>query len=186
MELIIKRSEEIVTNEWSGGTTSQIYIYPEDKEYKNRDFDYRISSAKVNDMNSTFTKLPNYDRHIMVLDGAMYLLHENDHEAYLNEFDKDFFSGDCDTTSEGLCTDFNLMVKKGLQGDIFAINKNRIDITGLQELEHLSFYFLDDVGFCDHDFHKGDFVIVKEPELQMTFETDLKNVFVICSAVYKQ
>lgn len=186
MELIIKRSNEIVANEWSGGTTSQIYIYPEDKEYSERDFDYRISSAVVKDLKSTFTKLEGFDRHIMVLDGAMYLHHENDHEAYLNEFDKDLFSGSCNTTSEGVCTDFNLMVRKGRQGDIFAINKNRIDIERLEELEHISFYFLADVGFCGEQFHKGDFVIVKEPDLQMTFETDLKDVFVICSAVYKQ
>ena len=45
----------------SGGTTTQIAIFPSDTPYSTRDFLWRVSSAVVTDEKSIFTPLPDYN-----------------------------------------------------------------------------------------------------------------------------
>lgn len=125
---IIKK-EELSTSKWSGGTSTQLYIYPENELYENRNFKFRISSAKVDLEESTFTKLSNIKRKIMILDGKLKLVHENHHEITLEKFDQDTFYGDWNTKSYGKVTDFNLMLNKNTDGIIEHINlENEITI----------------------------------------------------------
>ncbi len=125
---IIKK-EELSTSKWSGGTTTQLYIYPENELYENRNFKFRISSAKVDLEESTFTKLPNIKRKIMILDGKLKLVHENHNEITLEKFDQDTFYGDWNTKSYGKVIDFNLMLNKNTDGIIEHINlENEITI----------------------------------------------------------
>ncbi|MDO7205115.1 HutD family protein [Paraclostridium bifermentans] len=70
-------------NKWSGGITNQLYIYPENSSYENRNFKWRISSATVEAEESEFTKLPNIQRKIMVLDGGLLLRHQNHYDKSL-------------------------------------------------------------------------------------------------------
>ncbi len=35
------------TSKWSGGDTTELLMYPSESSYKNRDFEYRLSTAKV-------------------------------------------------------------------------------------------------------------------------------------------
>lgn len=125
---VIKK-EELSTSKWSGGTTTQLYIYPENELYENRNFKFRISSAKVDLEESTFTKLPNIKRKIMILDGKLKLVHENHHEITLEKFDQDTFYGDWNTKSYGKVIDFNLMLNENTDGIIEHINlENEITI----------------------------------------------------------
>ena len=100
-------------SEWSGGETTQIAIYPENKKYKDRNFIWRLSSATVDIDSSVFTKLEDYNRIIMVLGGKLELNHNDKEIVYLNEFDQNEFDGANDTTTVGKCIDYNLMMKKG-------------------------------------------------------------------------
>ncbi|MDU3336245.1 HutD family protein [Paraclostridium bifermentans] len=109
-------------NKWSGGITNQLYIYPENSSYENRNFKWRISSATVEAEESEFTKLPNIQRKIMVLDGGLLLRHQNHYDKKLKKFDIDSFSGDWDTTSYGKATDFNLMTSEDCSGELRYIN----------------------------------------------------------------
>ena len=118
---VIKK-EKLSISKWSGGTTTQLYIYPENELYENRNFKFRISSAKVDLEESTFTKLPNIRRKIMILDGKLKLVHENHHEIILEKFDQDTFYGDWNTKSYGKVTDFNLMLNKNTDGIIEHID----------------------------------------------------------------
>ena len=59
------------TSNWSGGTTTELAIYPLDSNYKNLDFKWRLSSAKVELEESTFTYLPNTNRFILSLDNPL-------------------------------------------------------------------------------------------------------------------
>ncbi|WP_250675957.1 HutD family protein [Paraclostridium ghonii] len=118
---VIKKQGQKV-NKWSGGITNQLYIYPENSSYKERDFKWRISSAIVETEESTFTKLPNIQRKIMIIDGELLLKHENHHEKKLNKFEVDTFSGNWNTISYGKATDFNLMTNKECTGDLDCIN----------------------------------------------------------------
>ncbi|WP_274310225.1 HutD family protein [Solibacillus daqui] len=115
------RKNEQTTNEWSGGFTTQLAIYPEDADYKERNFKWRISSAIVELEESIFTPLPDINRLIMVIDGEMTLKHEGHHQVHLKPFEQDRFSGGWTTRSFGKVRDFNLMLSEGCSGDIEAI-----------------------------------------------------------------
>jgi environmental stress-induced protein Ves len=116
--IIIKNFE---TSNWSGGTTTQLFIYPINAIYAERNFDFRLSTATVNVEESEFTSLPTVSRKLMVLAGETTLTHKNQHSKKLTKFEVDEFEGDCETTSIGKCTDFNLMTTNGVSGEIEAV-----------------------------------------------------------------
>ncbi len=111
--MIIIRNEDVLTTEWSGGTTSQLAISPDGAVYADRDFDWRLSSAEVNDEKSTFTPLPDYNRFLTIRKGALRLKHDDGDWYTLEEGDVAEFDGGSLTESEGKVTDYNLMVRKG-------------------------------------------------------------------------
>ncbi|WP_318617777.1 HutD family protein [Sporosarcina sp. YIM B06819] len=115
------RKNEQTSNEWSGGLTTQLAIYPEDADYKERNFKWRISSAVVELEESVFTVIPGIHRLIMVIDGEMTLEHEGHHHIHLKPYELDRFSGSWTTRSFGKVRDFNLMLAEGCSGDLKAI-----------------------------------------------------------------
>ncbi len=117
----IIRKEEQSTSTWSGGTTTQLAIYPKDSEYKAQNFMWRLSSANVDVEESTFTSLPGIWRHIMIIDGEMALQHEGHHSTLLKPYEQDSFNGGWTTKSIGRAKDFNLMLSKGCKGELEAI-----------------------------------------------------------------
>ncbi|SHJ62518.1 Various environmental stresses-induced protein Ves [Dethiosulfatibacter aminovorans DSM 17477] len=122
MKLNVIRKEELVVNKWSGGTTTQIAIYPEDAEYKKLDFLWRISSARVEAEKSEFTPLPGVERILIILDGELRLEHKGHHSKEMKKYSIDFFSGSWETTSEGKVTDFNVMTREGCSAKADIIN----------------------------------------------------------------
>jgi uncharacterized protein len=127
------RKEEQKTTTWSGGTTTELTIYPKDAIYSNRNFKWRLSSAKVNEEKSTFTSLQGIWRLIMVVEGEMALEHENQHSTYLKPFDQDSFSGEWSTKSVGKVKDFNLMLSNGCKGELEAIQIKKGDFFEIKE-----------------------------------------------------
>lgn len=116
IKIIKKQGQE--TFKWTGGKTTQLYIYPENSSYEKRNFKWRLSSATIEVEESKFTKLPNIQRKLMLLDGDLVLNHDNKRKINLKKFDVDSFSGDVDTKSYGKCRDFNLMTNKDCRGDL--------------------------------------------------------------------
>lgn len=110
--------DELTTSIWSGGTTSEIYIYPKGSSYKALDFKWRISSATVDLDHSTFTVLPKIYRYITTLEGAMDLSHNSGELIHLNPFEIYEFSGEINTESFGKVRDFNLMMAPGCTGNM--------------------------------------------------------------------
>ena len=121
--LIHLRPEDYVTTAWSGGTTTQLRIFPEGAVYADRSFLWRISSATVAVKESDFTSLPDYHRLISVLEGEMILSH-NGHEPFtLQPYEVHAFEGSDATHSAGLCTDFNLMLRRNqAEGTVEALS----------------------------------------------------------------
>lgn len=112
------------TSTWSGGKTTEIYIYPKNSTYKNLDFYWRLSSATVELEHSTFTKLPNITRYICTLDGNLSIKHDSENFISLLPFQIHKFQGDSNTESFGVVTDFNLMLGNGCEGSLTTINLN--------------------------------------------------------------
>lgn len=100
------------TSSWSGGTTTELYLYPEDGSYANRDFLFRISSATVELEESDFTALPGVERYITPLEGSFVLTHPGSSPVILPPLGLPYrFWGDVPTHCVGRATDFNLMLK---------------------------------------------------------------------------
>ena len=118
MNFKIIKSNTFSIKDWSGGTTTELFIHPENANYRNRNFDFRISTATVELENSIFTPLPNIKRTLMVLDGQMTLNHSGHHTKKLERFDSDNFDGEWSTSSKGKCTDFNLMTMGTRDGTV--------------------------------------------------------------------
>lgn len=104
-----KLEQEFMKSNWSGGETTQIYIYPEESVYQDQNFLFRISSATVEVSETKFTKLTNYTRYITVLDGKMKLYEDGTEVANLEEGKIFEFKGSANITSKGMCKDFNVM-----------------------------------------------------------------------------
>lgn len=121
MKAEIKVFHSFETTEWSGGTTTQLYIYPEDSSYKNRNFIFRISSAVVRDEESIFTKLDGFTRILMMLEGMVRLSHNGEKEIELSPGMQDTFEGGWNTVSHGCATDFNLMMSQQAKGRLNLI-----------------------------------------------------------------
>ena len=47
MNITILSKSDYITSNWSGGSTTQLFISPATASYAERNFDFRISSAKV-------------------------------------------------------------------------------------------------------------------------------------------
>ena len=122
---IIRKSEQI-TSAWSGGTTTQLFIYPENASYQERNFLFRISTATVEIEESVFTKLPGISRQIMILDGTLKLEHTGRYTKILHKFETDYFDGNWETKGYGKVTDFNLMTNGKVQGSLIgkSLKKN--------------------------------------------------------------
>ena len=103
--------DDYKSTKWSGGTTTELYIYPEKASYKERNFNFRVSMATTDDFESTFTLLPNVHRYISILEGKIFIEHKNHGHVTLVPHMIHSFEGSWETTSKGKVTDFNLMLK---------------------------------------------------------------------------
>ncbi|MCD8330397.1 MAG: HutD family protein, partial [Lachnospiraceae bacterium] len=101
------------TVNWSGGTTTELAIAPEGASYAARNFDWRLSTAVVEDEESVFTALPDYNRLLALRKGTLWLRHDEDAWYELRPGRAVDFDGGSRTESRGRVTDFNLMLRKG-------------------------------------------------------------------------
>ena len=118
MNKVIKK-EDWKVSVWAGGTTNEIFIYPENSSYADRIFKARISVATTNNgEKSLFTSLPGVERYISKLSGDMKLQHTDHYDVEMEDYQIDRFRGDWETYSWGKFRDFNLMLK-GIRGDLY-------------------------------------------------------------------
>jgi environmental stress-induced protein Ves len=96
------------TIEWSGGTSSEWFIFPKITSYQNRDFSLRISSATVNLSPISFTPFPAYQRLICITKGEGEIA-INGKAVKLSKTDLIAFSGADEVISEGIFEDFNIL-----------------------------------------------------------------------------
>lgn len=198
---IIRKPEQL-TNIWSGGTTTQLYIYPEDADYSKRNFMWRISSAKVDAEESEFTNLPGIWRLIMVLEGEMTLEHKGHHSVHLKPYEQDSFSGEWTTHSRGRVRDFNLMMAEGCRGylNVIFIKKGvyneKLEWKLTEEFSKKAEAFYCSYGCVTvtingkegHILNKGDFLIVKrnigDEDISMEFHSANNEAIIIRTSIF--
>lgn len=121
MKFIHKKASEYSVSHWTGGKTTELFIFPEQSQFVNRDFDFRISTASIEAETSSFTLMKGYLRKLLVLEGSLLLHHEGQHSNSLSAFEQDEFSGDWNTTSNGKAVDFNVIYKPNLNPEIRVV-----------------------------------------------------------------
>ena len=103
---------------WSGGSTTELFIWPEGADYSKREFAFRVSSARVDMEESDFTPLMGVTRYITPLTGGFTLTHPGSAPVVMGPVDEPYrFSGEIPTHCLGKATDFNLMLK-GTDGEM--------------------------------------------------------------------
>lgn len=170
MKTLIRTPQDFQTSQWSGGITTQLYISPKGATLANRDFRLRISTAKVETSESTFTSLPGVNRKLMILEGEITITHENHYSKHLKPFDVDTFKGDWKTNSKGFCTDFNVMTKGEQQNEMYYLAMGAAMNYKLKPKSTCKDLFLYATsGNCtlkilgeNHFFHKGDLMIIED------------------------
>lgn len=134
MKILHLRPEDFKTTRWSGGTTTELFLYPPSGSYAARDFRFRISSATVDMPESDFTPLPGVERYITPLDGGFVLTHPDTAPVYRSALDAPYrFSGATPTRCVGRATDFNLMLR-GCDGKMEICDGNLTLETGFTGL----------------------------------------------------
>ena len=121
MKTTVLTQKNFQTAPWSGGSTTQLYIFPATATYAARNFNLRISTAKVEVEESTFTALPGTNRKLMILEGAITITHEGQYSKQLKPFEVDVFSGNWKTSAIGTCTDFNVMTTGNQQSELYHL-----------------------------------------------------------------
>lgn len=151
MEYKLYKEENFSISKWTGGVTKQLAIFPENGDYFERRFIWRLSTAVCENEEAVFSKLPDFDRVLMVLSGSVVLAHQDVRVAKLSEMEQDRFDGAYRTKSFGRITDYNLMIAKGNQGflDAIALTEESQSMT----LEDVENYQLKTIAlFCRDGF----------------------------------
>lgn len=137
------------TTNWSGGTSTELWIDPPGSSYAARDFDYRISTATIEADESTFTPLPGFDRILAVLTNEI-ALDINDESRVLQPGELLHFRGEDAVRSAGRTRDFNLISRRGkpvncfqLEGEVkgpaLVFDKTDLSLTILDSGERVEF-----------------------------------------------
>lgn len=127
---------------WANGTSTELFIFPEDGDFLTRDFLFRISTATVEAETSTFSFFEGIERTLMILEGNLVLEHVGRYTKELKTFDQDCFSGEWDTKSKGKVKDFNLMCKKGASGSVHHFSLSPKESKQLELKGTMSFVYV--------------------------------------------
>lgn len=141
---------------WSGGKTTELFLYPFDGSYADRRFQIRISSATIELPESRFTRLDGVTRYLTPLSEGFYLK-RNEHWSFLPRGDVLCFSGEEDILSRGSGRDLNLMLK-GARGEMRILPK------GDHALTLHAFLFL----YCPEETNVNGTVLPKDSFAEIT------------------
>ena len=142
MKVNIFKSENFKIRKWSGGTTTELFIWPENSDFSQQNFDFRLSSASVETEESEFTAFPDYMRHLSILEGEIKIMHKDKYEKILKPNDSDTFSGKWNTKSYGKAIDFNLILKPEFKAEMECFSLQKDEIYVLHSKPEFRFFFL--------------------------------------------
>ncbi len=157
------KKEAMPTSSWSGGTTTEIMIYPRGAAYAERDFLFRISTARVELESSDFTSLPDYNRLIASIEGEMELTHTHgsvEKKRIIPLETVHFFDGGVPTHCEGSARDLNLMLRKGrAQGELRFLADGERVVLELEANEFALVYYIESGNARFAETDEEDFLV---------------------------
>ncbi len=191
MEYTIITSGSFSPVRWSGGSTTELYIFPPTADYRLRNFLFRLSTATVEKEQTDFTSLSGISRKLMVLSGETTLYHENHYSRRLKKFDTDAFEGDWETSSAGQCTDFNLMTTGGISGELrAAVIKRGLSfhyIMPENDMQVIIYVYSGQVRTCQDDktatLNAGDLLVFNRASMISLEITGIENSEVVFTEI---
>ena len=167
MKVEIVKKENQTTANWAGGTTTELFIYPKETSFVNRDFDFRISTATVEVEESIFTIFHKLNRILMILEGELEINHTDRYSKILKKLDQDAFHGEWPTTAKGKVTDFNLIFTDKIEGNVDSLDlpeNAELAITNEFTYDYKAVYLLEGHLLINnkYELHPNDFVILSE------------------------
>lgn len=183
--LKIIRSSETKVNTWSGGTTRELYIYPESASYAARDFLFRLSIATVEVEKSDFTPLPGVRRVTMILEGAITLHHEGKYSKQLNPSESDAYDGAWNSRSEGRCTDFNLMMRENTEGEVEMFHLKDGEVVSFVNANSTHAIYVQSGSIRGNEIilNASDLVVWNEEDAESSFVSIGESTLVCCEII---
>ncbi|NLA13158.1 MAG: HutD family protein [Tissierellia bacterium] len=117
--------EDFIVTKWTGGETTQLFIYPEDAIFSEKNFLWRVSSATFTSTESRFSDFTGYQRYILPLRGKLSLYHEGLYNRELDKYEVEYFDGSWTTFSKNSldCRDYNFIVRNGNLAKMQILNE---------------------------------------------------------------
>lgn len=162
---IIKKNQGAVSK-WSNGITREMFIYPQTAALKNRNFIFRVSSARIDSEHSVFSNFDGFIRYLIPLNADMQIKHEDRPYFLLKAHNLHCFAGDIKTESMHTCKqliDFNVIIDKNYACDM-QITKN-IDMKNVPYIKYdiVLVYLLNATAMYNNtNLEKGDLLIIDE------------------------
>ena len=186
--IIVRTEKDYKVSKWSGGDTTELYLYPEDGDYRSGNFQLRISSATVEVERSEFTSLPGVERYLMIFQGHLDMIHGEKEKVSLGPYEVDYFDGGIPTVSYGKVVDFNLMLKNGAGGRMEALcldkgEEKRIQPEGRENF--LAIYVKEgEIRIGDKNIKAQELGVIKDwkTELQIRSRAEKNSKLGICRA----
>lgn len=186
--IIVRTEKDYKVSKWSGGDTTELYLYPEDGDYRSGNFQLRISSATVEVERSEFTSLPGVERYLMIFQGHLDMIHGEKEKVSLEPYEVDHFDGGIPTVSYGKVVDFNLMLKNGAGGRMEALcldkgEEKRIQPEGRENF--LAIYVKEgEIRIGDKNIKAQELGVIKDwkTELQIRSSAEKNSKLGICRA----
>ncbi len=186
MKILRKTYYQQDRKKWSGGTTTELFIWPKEAKFSELDFNVRISLATVEVEESIFTKLTGVDRTLTVMEGDHALSINQSAFKQIVPFIPQSFKGDDEVSSTGKALNFNVMScnDKAHQVNIKTwSSRSKVEL-GLPE--SFTFYFVANgqISIGKEELLNGDVVLLTANELvegivggecqliQVTFESE--------------
>ncbi len=111
---------------WSGGRTTQLYLFPAQSSYGERNFQFRLSTASMDTEQSTFTSLPSYHRILLSLDQTIVLQDmSSEEQVTLAPYHIHRFEGEQSIQCVGKAQDFNIIFDDSIQADLQVMDENK-------------------------------------------------------------
>ena len=101
--------QNTIPSKWDGGLTYEYFIYPQESNYSDRNFDFRISSATIEKIPSHFTHFSGYFRYLVMLENSLNIFRNKTNESFAKHEVFKFDSNE-NIVSNSLGDDFNLMI----------------------------------------------------------------------------
>jgi environmental stress-induced protein Ves len=117
----------------------------------------------------------------MILDGELTIHHKDRYSKELKKFVQDEFDGGWETSAEGKCVDFNLMMAGAVTGSIEHMILGKGQKSPI-ELGLFSFIYLykGSLSLDDDNASEGDLVVIEDPK-EIILLANERCEMVICS-----